>query len=265
MTPDCSFTNRFDPRPLLGLDHEVFRHYQRCHTIYSRSTTSTPRFNAAPHRLIKSLSDSSWRECRSQIKLLRNGNVCNRAVYSTPSGSFRIDAILHLFDKQGATVYIHGEGQFPNIVPGLTDYLEATTAFSTFSNTSWNVFATPPNAIGIEPHFDAHDLLIIQLYGSKKWIFWNSYTNIAETDFVPPEYYKRNRDYAASSPPRSVLLMKDGDVLYMPRMTVHAPRTGYESSVHLSVLIPPDTHTDETNTVSYANNRELQIFPTKLY
>jgi uncharacterized RmlC-like cupin family protein len=72
-----------------------------------------------------------------------------------------------------------------------------------------NAYLTPPDAAGLTEHGDLHDVLALQLHGSKRW--W--------VDGLGD------------------VTMRPGDVMYVPRGVRHRADTGTETSLHLTIGI----------------------------
>ena len=75
-----------------------------------------------------------------------------------------------------------------------------------------NAYITPPGSQGLVPHYDDHDVLILQIQGSKIWRLYNG------VDIPPHEMQRRDK----SVPTDGLALPTDlrlevGDVLYLPR------------------------------------------------
>ncbi len=93
-----------------------------------------------------------------------------------------------------------------------------------------NMYLTPSNAQGFQAHFDAHDVLILQLEGEKLWKIYDSYLPFpiknGDTPFFDP-----------LNPPVHEVYLKPGDLLYIPRGYVHEALTTNQYSMHLTVGI----------------------------
>ena len=84
-------------------------------------------------------------------------------------------------------------------------------------------------------HKDGHDLLIVQTYGSKKWEVCVPKNNKNILSVQGQHYYENwkpeEKEYDCY-----VYIMTTGDVLYLPRGTLHRPETTKEiGSMHLSI------------------------------
>jgi ribosomal protein L16 Arg81 hydroxylase len=96
-----------------------------------------------------------------------------------------------------------------------------------------NLYLTPRQAQGFTPHYDTHDVFILQLAGTKTWRLYGALTPLPlpgplEERAVPPEQL---------GPPTAECRLADGDLLYLPRGHVHEAATATESSLHLTVGI----------------------------
>lgn len=101
-----------------------------------------------------------------------------------------------------------------------------------------NLFLTPPVAQGFKPHYDGHDVLILQLAGSKRWRLFDQLPTVRagmEGDQVPPDQL---------GPVRQNIELQQGDVLYLPRGVPHFAQTTTLNSLHLTLSIVPLTWTD---------------------
>ncbi|WP_253074328.1 cupin domain-containing protein [Paraburkholderia unamae] len=101
-----------------------------------------------------------------------------------------------------------------------------------------NLFLTPPSSQGFQPHYDGHDVLIVQLEGDKTWELFDPVQDIRvgmEGDRVPPDQL---------SPIRDSFQLRQGDVLYIPRGLPHVARSTIRNSLHLTLSIVPTTWTD---------------------
>lgn len=92
-----------------------------------------------------------------------------------------------------------------------------------------NLYLTPANSQCFEPHFDAHDVFVLQIHGSKTW-------RMFETPVELPLEGDSLRNYAAFNQTCfSEVILSAGDLLYIPRGLVHEARSTATSSLHLTV------------------------------
>ncbi|MER0447383.1 cupin domain-containing protein [Streptomyces sp. Edi4] len=95
-----------------------------------------------------------------------------------------------------------------------------------------NIYLTPPGSQGFAPHYDMHDVFIAQVYGSKVW-------RLADEPYELP---LANRPYDKSRPapdPTREFELRAGDLLYMPRGTIHSGAANETASLHVTLGIHP--------------------------
>lgn len=108
-----------------------------------------------------------------------------------------------------------------------------------------NAFITPPQSTGVDLHYDIQDVFVLQIAGSK---LWQLRTPPIPAPLPSQAWFdlpaaRRERLRAASQPLDDVLL-QPGDSLYLPRGTMHAPRTRDDLSIHLTIAVTRLTHHD---------------------
>jgi ribosomal protein L16 Arg81 hydroxylase len=96
-----------------------------------------------------------------------------------------------------------------------------------------NLYLTPSNNFGFDIHYDAHDVFILQLEGTKNWTLYDSDIPLV-TDQLPIK--KRDQE---SFIEESKYLLTPGDVLYIPRGKYHQAKSTSDTSMHLTIGIFP--------------------------
>lgn len=94
-----------------------------------------------------------------------------------------------------------------------------------------NAYLTFGQGSAFKAHWDEHDVLVVQVHGSKRW---RSYGTPIP---YPIEKHRRERII-----PTKVVwenLMKPGDILYLPRGEIHDAAVEGNNSVHLTLGIDP--------------------------
>jgi ribosomal protein L16 Arg81 hydroxylase len=94
-----------------------------------------------------------------------------------------------------------------------------------------NLYATPAGAQGFTPHYDTHDVLVLQITGAKQWKIYRPLIN------MPMEDSNVGIEPSHLAEPYRVLVMEAGDLLYLPRGWVHEASTSEMSSIHLTLGI----------------------------
>ena len=98
-----------------------------------------------------------------------------------------------------------------------------------------NLYLTPPKGQGFTPHWDNHDVFILQVHGSKHWKIEKqrrtlpaSYENMSNAD--------EERVIALGA---DAFTLQQGDLIYIPRGYVHAAECGDEASLHITLGFHP--------------------------
>jgi ribosomal protein L16 Arg81 hydroxylase len=115
--------------------------------------------------------------------------------------------------------------------------LERTLNAELGAGLEMNVYLTPGGqAQGFRPHYDTHDVLVLQIHGAKTW-------GVYGTPFPQPlpmptqEFNAMKALLNVPAKPDRELEMRPGDVLYLPRGTVHAATSNETATVHLTIGI----------------------------
>lgn len=91
-----------------------------------------------------------------------------------------------------------------------------------------NIYLTPPGAQGAKPHYDTHDVFVLQIAGSKKWTIYGT----------PVELPLPGQDFDASihaiGPPALEFELEAGDVAYIPRGVAHDAHSTETVSLHIT-------------------------------
>lgn len=97
-----------------------------------------------------------------------------------------------------------------------------------------NMYFTPRNSQGFAPHFDTHDVFVVQVEGSKVWRIYDSWeqlpSGIEDNNPLLPEVLGK---------PRREVHLRAGDLLYLPRGHVHEAQTTDASSIHFTIGVRP--------------------------
>jgi ribosomal protein L16 Arg81 hydroxylase len=141
------------------------------------------------------------------------------------AGSYPDLREVHRAFTQGKTLLITGMQQRWPTVAALGRALEVHFGCCVHTN----LYFTPPGAQGFEAHFDTHEVFVLQIDGDKHWRLYG-----------PARELPTPNDQAAVAkdrlgPPKQEVLLKAGDLLYIPRGHVHEAFTSEHESLHLTV------------------------------
>ena len=166
------------------------------------------------------------------MRLVRGEDKKGPDSYRLADGTLDVVGVRDDF-ADGYTIVLDGVEQYVRTIGTLARSLEVELNFPTQVNT----YITPPQSTGLVPHYDDHDVLILQIQGSKTWHLY------VGAD-MPPREIQRDKDKAVvleRLPTPTDVHLEAGDVLYVPRGRVHAAETQSESSIHLTVGIHAPT------------------------
>jgi bifunctional lysine-specific demethylase and histidyl-hydroxylase NO66 len=103
-----------------------------------------------------------------------------------------------------------------------------------------NAYVTPPQNTGFAPHYDVHDVFVLQFAGRKRWL-------IHEPVWPAPlrdqgwQQRKSAVDARASEAPLIDCVLEAGGVLYLPRGYIHSATSLDQISGHLTIGVHPVT------------------------
>jgi ribosomal protein L16 Arg81 hydroxylase len=106
-----------------------------------------------------------------------------------------------------------------------------------------NAYITPPDNQGFDPHYDVHDVFVLQVSGDKRWIVHEP----VHTDPLPSQPWTDHRAAIAARGAQTPVIdtvLTAGDVLYLPRGWVHSARSGDTTSIHLTIGVSAMTGLD---------------------
>jgi lysine-specific demethylase/histidyl-hydroxylase NO66 len=101
-----------------------------------------------------------------------------------------------------------------------------------------NAYYTPPRSQGFDPHYDDHDVLVLQLHGEKRWRIYGEAVKWPRK----PMLDALDKEFLRSKAQELTLL--PGDVLYIPRGFVHEAKAWDTSSLHLTFSVDVATWGD---------------------
>jgi hypothetical protein len=150
----------------------------------------------------------------------------------------RDDAVLSLF-ADGATVVLQGVHRLWEPVRRLAADLAAELGHPV----QVNAYITPPQSQGFDPHYDTHDVFVLQVAGRKQWRVHAP----VRTDPMPDQPWGQVADAVAARAADEALLdtvLTPGDSLYLPRGFIHSATALAGISAHLTFGIHTVTARD---------------------
>jgi bifunctional lysine-specific demethylase and histidyl-hydroxylase NO66 len=172
----------------------------------------------------------SFQTKASNVRLIREHDKRSADNYRLADGGLDLARVRSDF-ADGYTIVLEDVEQYVRAIAWLTQAIEVELNFAT----KVNAYITPPESQGFVTHYDGHDVLILQIQGSKVW-------HLYEGAEVPPHQLRREDKWVAHGLPSPTdLRLEVGDVLYVPRGLVHGAEATSEPSVHLTVGIHAPT------------------------
>ncbi|HEX9932259.1 MAG TPA: cupin domain-containing protein [Allosphingosinicella sp.] len=170
-------------------------------------------------------------DLRGPMLLLANHqSPVARDDYVDADGRIDATAVAREYGR-GSTIVLN---ELHESVPELGAFCRAVEeAFS--AQVTTNVYLTPPGNQGFPPHYDNHDVFVLQVSGRKRWRLW-------ETAVETP--YRGERFEESGFVPERVsreFVLGPGDSAYIPRGVMHdaqneeAENEGGDPSLHITV------------------------------
>jgi ribosomal protein L16 Arg81 hydroxylase len=101
-----------------------------------------------------------------------------------------------------------------------------------------NVYITPGNAAGFTPHYDTHEVIVLQIAGKKRWSIYAPVIDLPHrTQLFAPQAY-------SGQAPIAEVDLQAGDLLYLPRGFLHSTTTSDSFSAHVTLGITVYTWAD---------------------
>jgi len=106
------------------------------------------------------------------------------------------------------------------------------------ARTQTNIYLTPPDSQGFKPHWDTHDVYVLQVEGSKRWrIYGGGPEHPLQDQKFDPKVHEPGEVEAEFT-------LEAGEVLYIPRGIMHAAVTTDDISLHITLGVMPYTWSD---------------------
>ena len=92
-----------------------------------------------------------------------------------------------------------------------------------------NIYLTPPDSQGFKPHWDTHDVYVLQVEGSKAWRIYGGGPEVPLVD------QKFDPERHGPGEVEAEFTLEAGEVLYIPRGIMHAAVTTDAVSLHITL------------------------------
>ena len=188
----------------------------------------------------------TWRGLRTPfVRMANEGSVLNSSRYTAPGGfgaeiadQVSADKVLDEF-AAGATLVLQGLHRTWAPLAEFTRLLVADLGHPV----QVNAYITPASARGFDPHYDIHDVFVIQIAGEKTWrihppVFRSPLRS------QPWDDHRAEVEREAGQAPAIEETFRPGDVLYLPRGWIHSATALGGTSIHLTIGVAALTRHD---------------------
>ena len=106
-----------------------------------------------------------------------------------------------------------------------------------------NAYVTPAASRGFDPHYDTHDVFVIQIAGAKHWTIHEPVHRHPLADQPWTDHRDAVAERAGAEPAVDAVF-EPGDVLYLPRGWIHSATALGGTSIHLTIGVHTATRHD---------------------
>lgn len=158
----------------------------------------------------------------SDLQVLHEGPV-DRAEYVYPSGLVDALALSRLYEEGHSIVLPHAHLHLASL-----GYLVRGLEAELGCRAQTNLYLSPPGAAAFAPHYDTHDVLVLQAHGEKEWTLYEGPAPVPSTRRFDPEVDD-------CGDPVETFTLAAGDVCYVPRGLVHRAAATTGASLHVTL------------------------------
>ncbi len=177
------------------------------------------------------------------LRMAKDGNVIETRRFTRSGGAgaeigdqVADDAVARLM-ADGATAVLQG---LHRVWPPVIEFAAALGS-DLGHPVQVNAYVTPPSSRGFSAHYDVHDVFVLQLSGSKRWVI---HAPVLDAPLRSQPWGDRSEAVASAARTNDPLIeavLEPGDALYLPRGFLHAAQSLGETSAHLTVGVHPVT------------------------
>lgn len=157
-----------------------------------------------------------------EVNVTRADGEITSADFAYEDGA--IDPVrVNQLHADGATVILSG---LQERLPKLARYCRAMEAAMS-ARVQTNIYMTPGGNQGFNPHYDAHDVLVLQIAGTKEWRIFGTPVELPLGD----QGFERGMDVGEEV---QRFVLEPGDAVYIPRGMAHDAVAIEETSLHIT-------------------------------
>lgn len=159
------------------------------------------------------------------LRVVNNQQPMNPSMYENQDGSLNLSQLYKAY-ADGYSIIVNEIQLFWDPIKS---FIQNMRLFMSH-NVIGNMYLTPANEKALSPHYDAHDVFVLQVSGEKNWILYDDEN--FKTPLLKSFQPIFQREYLTGA--REITL-KAGDMMYIPRGVPHEAYTTNESSLHITL------------------------------
>lgn len=164
----------------------------------------------------------------NSIRVVKNQVPLLPGKYENGDGSLNLNQLYAAY-ADGYTVVINEIDRFWRPLKDLCRRMSAQLSHRTVAN----MYLTPQTQNALLPHYDTHDVFVIQVHGKKHWKIYDSPMESPLLHSFQPIFQREQLRGQKD------LTLCAGDIMYMPRGVPHEAFTTDESSLHITIGVHP--------------------------
>jgi len=177
----------------------------------------------------------SKRLIENDIRVFKEGKKIPFETFANEDKSVNKASVLELYEG-GSTIVFENVGRMHSNLAKLLAWLENQFHLKMRAN----AFLTPGESKGFKAHFDTHDVIVLQISGTKHWKIENNPIPLP-TDACADDHSRVSIDKVKLIGNHT---LKPGDLLYLPRGFIHSATACDRSSLHITISLRGHTYLD---------------------
>ncbi|GAA0996338.1 cupin domain-containing protein [Subtercola frigoramans] len=184
------------------------------------------------------------------FRMAVEGSVLNPSAF-TSSGGFGAEIADQVSSEKvlaefaaGATIVLQG---LHRTWPPLMDFTR-DLAEEIGHPVQVNAYITPASSRGFDPHYDVHDVFVLQIAGEKHWTIHEP-VHASPLRDQPWSDHREAVAHRAAGEPHIDAVFRPGDALYLPRGWIHSAEALGGTSIHLTIGVAAYTRADVAQTL----------------
>lgn len=198
------------------------------HVLHSKDCFTKPEIDALLSIATVNSLFSRFPLHPTRYQVIKNGTVDRDPPKHSAGGMDPEEMVLAY--RGGQTIRLNSVHESVPSVRALCRSLASECNCPVFAN----IYMTPSGNPGFDPHYDDHDVIVIQCHGSKEWRIHDDYENQTELPLAGFEFDATR--YKPGQPSRSMTLTA-GDTLYIPRGRMHSAHAQGSDSIHITLSL----------------------------